>query len=229
MALPKIDVPKFDLTLPGTKETYEFRPFLVKENNILTQAAASEDILTQLKGVVQIVENCCMGNLKVESLPLYQIQWLFLQLKARSVGEEVDFILTCGECEAKINYQMNLNDYEIKGDNSTTKKVMINEKSGLVFRMPDALTQVSAADLTDLEVIMRGIDHIFTDEEIIHIDDIEKEELVTFIEQLPLQVIKDANEFYSNVPVLMHIKEFNCSKCNTENRVLINSIEHFFA
>jgi len=160
---------------------------------------------------------------------LYQIQWLFLQLKARSVGEEVDFILTCGECEAKINYQMNLNDYEIKGDNSTTKKVMINEKSGLVFRMPDALTQVSAADLTDLEVIMRGIDHIFTDEEIIHIDDIEKEELVTFIEQLPLQVIKDANEFYSNVPVLMHIKEFNCSKCNTENRVLINSIEHFFA
>lgn len=230
MGLPVIDVPSFKLTIPGTKKTYKFRPFLVKENNILTQAVASENITDQFNATRQIVGNCCMGDIDVEALPLYQLQWIFLELKSRSVGEDQDFILTCGDCEAKINYQMKVTGFEISDlKEKNTKTVMLNDQSGIVFKFPSAETHIQASELSDMELLVKCIDNIFTEDEVMQVEDISLEELNEFIERCPVKPMNEAIEFFSKVPTLVHIKEFNCSECGKENRVAINGIEHFFA
>jgi len=122
MALPIIDVPTFDLKVPGIKEKIKFRPFLVKENKILTLAAASEIIEDMYSACCQVIENCSFGELNSKDLAMYQIQWIFIRLRSKSIGDTQSFILSCGKCENKINYDMNLSDFEIVGDYETSEK-----------------------------------------------------------------------------------------------------------
>lgn len=229
MILPKIDVPKFKLTIPGSNKSYTFRPFLVKENNILTQSATSGDIDSQFMAIKQIVENCCLDNIDVNSLPLYQLQWIFLQLKGKSVGDEQEFIITCGSCEHKINYTMKVHDFEILGlQDSDTKKIMISDNSGIVFKMPSAEVQIAGNDLSDTELVINCIDYIFTEDEVLKPQDIPLEELAEFIENLPIPPIQEAIQFFANVPMLAHVKDYECTKCGKQNKISITGIDHFF-
>ena len=229
MALPTITVPEFDLEVPGIKKSMKFRPFLVRESKILTLALEGGEVEDQVKAIQQVVDNCSFGKLNAKKLPLYQLQWIFLKLKAKSVGNTQDFILTCGNCENKINYTMDINDFEIIGNTDiSNKKIEINESTGIVFKYPPANVQASSNNVEDDILIMNCIEYIYDEEEIIKAEDISPEELTEWLDTLPLEITQKIGSFFEEMPLMGHIVEYKCNECEKENKVAINGYEHFF-
>lgn len=229
MALPKVTVPEFELEIPGIKEKATFRPFLVKEHKLLTLALESGEIPDQVSAIKQVIKNCCNGKLKVEDLALYQLQWIFLKLKSKSVGDTQAFVLTCGGCQNKINYDMNLNDFEIAGNiEESSKKIELSADSGIVFKYPSASVQANSGNMKDEEVVYSCIDYIYDSEEVTRPEDISKEELMEWLDELPMNITEKIGNFFENIPALGHKVEYTCNECNTNNVVSINGYEHFF-
>ena len=229
MALPVIDVPTFEVEIPAFKEKIKFRPFLVKENKILTLATASENASDMYKACCQVIENCSFGKLETENLAMFQLQSIFLKLREKSIGGTQEFSLRCGNCEDMINYEMNLSDFELVGDmTNTEKKLEINDGVGIVLKYPSAEVQLSKDELNDTEILINSINYIYNGEEIIRPEEETAEEMIEFIENLPVSALNEAADFFKNIPTLIHKVEYTCRKCDTKNEILINGYEHFF-
>ena len=229
MALPVIDVPTFDVEIPAFKEKVKFRPFLVKENKILTLATASESSNDMYKACCQVIENCSFGKLEAEKLAMFQLQSIFLKLREKSIGGTQEFSLRCGKCEDLINYEMDLTEFELVGDtNITEKKLEINDGVGIVLKYPPAEVQLSKDDLNDVEILINSIDYIYNGEEVTRPEEETVEEMIEFIESLPVSALNEAAEFFKNIPALVHKVEYTCVKCDTKNEIMINGYEHFF-
>jgi hypothetical protein len=229
MALPAIDVPTFELTIPGIKNAQKFRPFLVKEDKLLTLAVAGEDVRDMLLACQQVVSNCCMGDIDVNSLAMYQLQWIFLRLKGKSIGNVQTFTLQCGGCQDRINYDMDIEDFVIQGNTEESiKKIEITDTTGIVLKYPSAEIEASESKLTDIDLLINCIEYVYDAEEVTYPKDVESSELLSFIESLPLDVYKQAADFFATLPVLTHQVDYECKKCETPNSISINWYEHFF-
>jgi hypothetical protein len=229
MALPVIDVPTFDIEIPGMKGKVKFRPFLVKENKILTLAAASESAEDMYKACCQVVENCSFGKLEAEKLAMFQLQSAFLKLREKSIGGTQEFSLKCGKCEDTISYEMNLSDFELVGDvDNSEKKLDINGEVGIVLKYPSAEVQLAQKDLTDTEILLNSIEYIYNGEEVIRPEEETVEEMIEFIDSLPVSALNEAAEFFQNIPTLIHKVDYTCVKCETKNQIVINGYDHFF-
>jgi len=230
MALPKIDVPTFEIAILGTDNKITCRPFLVKESNILTLAIAAEDQKEMLRACKQVIKNCSYDEIDVDSLAMYQLQDIFLKLKIKSVGELQSFELACGSCGDKIQYDMNLGDFKVVGDiTSLTKKIKFSESTGMVLKYPSAELTIEMADLSDVEVLVNCIDYIYDSEEITRPDADNAVEIVEYVDTIPLGPYEEAEQFFSTIPTLAHNIEFKCRGCETNNQIVVNGIEHFFA
>lgn len=228
MALPKIDVPRFELTIPGTNENIKCRPFLVKESKILTLAVEGEDKSNMLAACKQIVENCT-EDLDVDSLPLHKLQWLFLKLREKSVGEVQGLELVCGNCNTTLNYDMSINDFEFIGNTETSsKKIQLGENSGFVLKYPSPEIQMVMDKLTDAEILSNCIEYIFDDEEITRPDKDNIEEIVEFLESLTIEKYREAEEFLASLPTIANEVAWDCNNCKKHNVIVINGYEHFF-
>ena len=229
MALPVIDVPTFDIEIPGMKGKVKFRPFLVKENKILTLAAASESAEDMYKSCCQVVENCSFGKLEAEKLAMFQLQSVFLKLREKSIGNTQEFSLRCGKCEDTISYEMNLSDFELVGDiENNEKKLEINDEVGIVLKYPSAEVQLVQKELTDTEILLNCIEYVYNGEEVVRPEEETAEEMIAFIDSIPLSILKEAAEFFQNIPTLIHTIDYTCVKCETKNTIVINGYEHFF-
>ena len=134
MALPEIITPTFTIVIPGIKKPVKYRPFLVKEEKLLILASESETLSERVSACSQVVENCTFGLYNDTNLTMYQLQYLFLKIKAKSVGTIQEFNLTCGSCSSSMRYEMNIEDYKIYGEVDTTKKEFkINDEVSIVI------------------------------------------------------------------------------------------------
>lgn len=229
MTLPVIDVPTFNVEIPGIKDAVKFRPFLVKENKILTLAAASESAEEMYNACCQVVENCSFGNIEAEQLAMFQLQSIFLKLREKSIGNTQEFTLKCGNCDDVINYNMDLNEFTLVGDAEITeKKLEVNDTVGIVLKYPSAKVQLMQNELSDTEVLLNSIAYIYSGEEVIRPEEETAEEMLEFIDGLPLHILKEAAEFFTNIPTLIHKIEYKCVKCETKNEILVNGYDHFF-
>ena len=139
MALPVLNNPNYEMELPSTGEKIEFRPFLVKEQKILMMAMESEDAKMQTKAVVDIIKNCTFGKLddKIDTLPTFDIEYMFLKLRAKSVGETIDISVTCqDDGETKVPVTINLDDIDVVRTEGHDKVIMITDKIGLTMKYP---------------------------------------------------------------------------------------------
>jgi len=228
MALPRIDVPKFEVTLPGTTDIIKCRPFLVRESKILTLAVESEDKVGMLSACKQVVENCTEG-LDVENLPLHKLQWLFLKLREKSVGEIQGLELMCGSCQTIVNYDMKINDFDFIGNiESETKKILINESAGFVLKYPSPEIQMKMEKMNESEILSSCIEYIFDDEEITRPNNDNIEEIVDFLESLTLEKYREAEEFLASLPTIANEVAWDCNNCKKHNVIVINGYEHFF-
>ena len=237
MALPQLDTPTFELKVHSLDKNFKFRPFRVKEEKILMLATNEEKFGDMVRACQQVVTNCSFGELDGKQIPMYDLQNIFLRLREKSIGETQDFTLTCGSegCDARINYELKLPDMQLDGlEDIPNNKVTVDEEKGigisLKYPSNETVALVEERDESDdMDLILDCIDHIYDDEQVYSREDTTKEELEEFLEGLPLETMKEIRKYYFAQPVLEHVIDYKCPKCDRENKVSINGYEHFFA
>ena len=237
MALPKLNVPVYEAVLPSTEKVIKYRPFLVKEEKLLLTAQESgEDAV--LPAVKQIIKNCVQGELDIDNMPLFDIEYLFLRLRAKSVGEEVTLGLKpwgCpqnnGElCEFTTEVSVNLEEIKCVKDKKHTSKIMLDDKIGIMMKYPDISQMGIKGSQIEMgmKVIRNCITMIFTEEETHERDSFTDKELDDFIDSLNTKQMDKIRNFFETMPILKHTAKYTCKTCNEEKETTIQGLQSFF-
>ena len=238
MALPKLNVPVYEAILPSTEKVIKYRPFLVKEEKLLLTAQESGDDAV-LPAVKQIIKNCVHGEVDVDNMPLFDIEYLFLRLRAKSVGEEITLGLKpwgCpqnnGElCNLSTEVAINLEDVKVIKDEKHTSKIMLDDKIGIMMKYPN-ISQVGIKGSDSemgMNIIKSCIKMIFTEEETYESDSFADKELDEFIDSLNTKQMEKIRDFFNTMPTLKHTVKYNCKTCNEEKETTIQGLNSFFS
>lgn len=234
MTLPVLNNPNYEMELPSTGEKIEFRPFLVKEQKILMMAMESDDTSSQSKAVVDIIKNCTFGKLddKLDKLPTYDIEYMFLQIRQKSVGETIDITVTCqDDGETKVPVTLNLEDIKVVKTEGHTNVIMITDKIGLNMKHP-TMKQILSYDLTKMDnmestfdIIQDCLESIF-DEETVY-DDMSRKEMSEFIEQMTTDQFEKVTGFFTTMPKLKHTVKVTNPNTGVENEIVLEGMQSF--
>jgi hypothetical protein len=243
--LPKIDVPIYEITLPLLQKKVKIRPFRVKEEKILLMAMESEDDAAVLLAIKQIVNNCCVDDMDVDSLPVLDLEYMFLQLRARSIGEIIDLQYRCNndvdnegetkKCNNIIKLSFNALEVEPQTEEGHKKEIQLTPKLGVVMKYPDfkLVNKISnSPNLSDTDVIAKTIsgciDYIFDNDSIYYAKDASEAELIDFVDSLTREQFEKIQEFFDTVPKMKKNLTFKCSKCGYEEELVLEGIQSFF-
>jgi len=244
MALPKLDVPIFTVDLPLTKTKLRYRPFLVKEEKLLLIAMESDDEKMILDSIKQIINNCCLDEIDTDSLPITDLEYFFLHLRARSVGEIVDLQYKCNnkvkdaegqetECGNSVKIKVNVLEIEPTINPKHTNKIELTKNLGIVMKYPNFTLIDKVKSTNDVEqilgIIMNCVDYIYDEEKIYYKKDISDSELTEFIESLTQKQFAKVQEFFETVPSIKKELDFKCNKCGYQEKIVIEGIQNFFA
>jgi hypothetical protein len=240
MALPKIDSPIYELDLPLSKLHIRFRPFLVKEQRNLMMALESEEKETIEKNIRQVLHNCTLTeNIDIEKLPLLDIEYYFIQLRARSVGEIVENKYRCENdvdgkpCGNLMDSKLNL--LEIKLDNAVIKDglIRLTDKISIKLKYPEFSVLESIAKFENasdmaFELILDCIEYVFDGEQYYYAAETDRKELIEFIESLNQEQFEKVEGFFDDLPKLNKTIEIDCSKCGFHHTIEVEGLESFF-
>ena len=234
MALPRLDAPQYDLTLYNG-ENIKFRPFLVKEQKLLLLAVEEQDQKHVMNAMKQIISNCIFDQVDVNTLPIFEIENIFLRLREKSVGEQIDLRLVCTdeECKGQTPYTLDLTQIKYDMDSVPSKTIKISENVNLNMRFP---TMSNLEDVTNLENVEDNfkflascIESIEADGNIYDVDTTSKEEIQAFIESMTTSQFNMLKNFFTTLPKLTKDLEYTCSKCEKEQKRVISGIQSFLA
>lgn len=240
MALPKIDTPIYDLKLPLSKKKIRFRPFLVKEQKNLLMALESNERESIENNIKQVLQNCTLTEkVDIEKLPVTDVEYYFLQLRARSVGEIVENKYRCDNtvddksCGNIMETSLNLLDIKVEGIKDTDDVIEISEKISIKLKYPEfsILSKLSKlTDVTDItfEMIADSIEYIYDGEQFYYSHETSHEELLEFVESLNQKQFSKVEEFFANLPKLQKKIEMKCSRCGFEHKLDVEGLESFF-
>ena len=234
MALPKLnDKPKYEVVIPSTQKPLKVRPFLVKEQKILMLAMESQDQKQILSAITDTIESCAEEHINVNNLTTFDVEYLFTQIRAKSVGESVTIGIDCNKCEHQNEVNIKLDDIKIDVK-KTNNKVKLTDKYILSLKYPsykfmleDDIIEGSSVDRIYATIRM-CLDSLDTDDEKINFSEETKEEINTFLDGLDTDQFNGIMEFVNNIPKLTHNVQFNCEKCKEENKVTLEGIQDFF-
>lgn len=240
MALPKIDTPIYELDLPLSKKHVRFRPFLVKEQKNLLMAMESGDSKSIEQNVKQVLNNCTVTeNIDIEKLPVLDVEYYFLNLRARSVGEIVENKYRCDNqvdgsaCGNIMETSLNLLDIKIEGVKENNDVIQLTDTISIKLKYPEFSVINKLSKLTDVsdiafEMIAESVEYIFDGEQFYYAKETTTEELVEFIEGLNQQQFAKIEDFFANLPKLEKKIEMKCSRCGFEHKLDVEGLESFF-
>ena len=237
MALPKLTTPTYELEVPSTDEKIKYRPFLVKEEKILLIALESGENKDIISAVKEIVSECTFGKVDLGILPMFDVEYIFLNIRAKSVGEISTLKLLCpDDGETYANVDVNLNDVQVHVDEGHNNKIELTDEMGIIMTYPniDSYTKSGITDITAsnmLDVIGTCILQIYDKkgEEVFEAKDQTTKELTEFIEQLNTKQFKDLQQFFDTMPRLKHTVEIKNPKTKVKTKVLLQGLNDFFA
>ena len=236
MALPKLITPTYELEVPSTDEKIKYRPFLVKEEKILLLAMESgkpEDIVTAIK---QIVVSCTYEKLNVETMPMFDVEYIFLQIRAKSVGETSKLKILCqDDKKTYAEVEIDLNDIKVQVEEDHTNKIELSDDTGMIMTYPtiDSFKETGITDITPanmLDVITTCILQIYEEkgEKVYDPKDQTKKELIEFLEQLNTKQFKDVQKFFDTMPKLKHEVTVLNPKTKKKSKITLNGLNDFF-
>ena len=238
MPLPKIVTPTFELDLPSSGKTIKYRPFLVKEEKLLVIALESEDTQQITSAIKAVISDCILSkDVKIELLPTFDIEYLFLNIRGKSVGEVVEVNIVCpddGETEVKVS--ISLDEIQVVRDEEHTKTVKLDDTYFMDMRYP-SLDQFIRNNFEfenpdmdqSFELIGSCIDKIYDNEEVWSTDDVTPQEVKDFLEQLNSTQFKEIEKFFSTMPKLSHTIDVKNPKTKKKSKVTLEGLSSFFA
>ena len=237
MPLPKIATPTYELELPSTKQKIKFRPFLVKEEKLLVLALESEDTKHITTAIKTVIKNCISTRgIKVEELPTFDIEFLFLNIRGKSVGEEVEVsIVAPDDGETSIPVKIDLEDIKVVETEGHTKQIRLDDSLMMEMKYP-SLDQFiknnfdfedSSVDKS-FELIATCIDKIYNEEEVWSTADVSKKEVIEFLEQMSSAQFKQIEKFFETMPKLSHTVEVLRYVTKVKSTVVLEGLSSFF-
>ena len=233
MTLPVINTPTYELTVPSTKDTLVYRPFLVKEEKILLMAM-EEDKESQLnRALKQVVNNCTFQKIKVDKLPLFDLEYIFLRIRAKSVGEVAKLSILCeDDGKTYVPVEIDLESIEVEFQEGHNPKIELTDDIGIIMGYPtfEFLDfNIEATDVNKLfDIIASSINQIYEGDIVYEKVDFNKKELKTFLESLTSEQFKKLQEFFETMPRLRHTLEIENPKTKVTNTVVLEGLNAFF-
>jgi|TARA_Y100000361_G_scaffold29564_1_gene24451 hypothetical protein len=237
MPLPKIATPTYELVIPSTKKKIKYRPFLVKEEKVLIIAMESEDPSQIAVAVKDVIKACILSRgVKVEELSTFDIEYLFLNIRGKSVGEEVEVLVTCpDDGETKVPVVIALDDIEVQFDKSHSRDIRLDDTLVMRMKYPSmeefVKNNFSVSDVNldeTFNVIMSSIEQIYNEEESWTTKDCTKKELREFVEGLSSKQFKDIENFFTTMPKLSHNITVTNPNTGVDNEVVLEGLASFF-
>jgi len=238
MALPIIETQTYELTLPSADVKVKFRPFLVKEEKVLLQALESQEQKEIINALKNIVSACTFGTLNVDELPTFDLEYVFLQIRAKSVGEVAKLKVLCPDDKTTYaDVEVDLSKVDVQVDDKHTNNIVIDEdkKIGMILKYPtlnsvDPTTDFSKGVKTEtlFEIIGNSIFQIYEGEKVYNASDYKKDELNKFIESLDSKSFTKVQEFYNTMPKLIHEIEVENPKTKVKSKVTLQGLTDFF-
>ena len=237
MALPKLGVPQYELTLPSTGKTVKYRPFLVKEEKVLLLAMESEDEKQVIDAVKNVLKSCVISRIKIDQLPSFDLEYLFLKIRAAAIGEMIEMTVTCtDDGSTTATAAINIEEVEVHKEEGHDRKIMLTDTTGIMMKYPSMdrfiESQFLNKQVTTDEVfnfIAEHIDQIFQGEDVYDSSTTSKKEFREFVESLTTKQFESVQKFYETMPRLTHT--FTVINPNTGNECAytIEGLQSFFA
>ena len=238
MALPKIAVPTHNLTVPSSGKAVKYRPYLVKEEKILMMAIESESEVEMINAIKNVIESCTEGALTEKELTMFDLEYFFTQLRAKSVGEHTSLYATCASCEHKQEVSIDISQSEVVGipENDSDYIKDINEDVKVRLKYPKINSMVSilenSKNATDIDLAYKFIAHsiqeVYQGEEIFDASEQSEKELIEFVESMNTKQFSEIRNFIENAPTVSLTHEFACSSCAHENKIKLKGLSDFF-
>ena len=248
MGLPTIAVPEYTLTIPSSGKEVKYRPFLVKEEKILLLAMESEKTEEIITATKTIIENCVYGDINVEEMPTFDIEYIFLQLRAKAKGEVLDLNYKCPKCELEIPIAINIDDITVQRNKEHTKDIKLTEELSVMMKYPNLSLQSKVAQIKGdkseieglFETMTACIDYIYDKETTYPSKDHTEKEMIDFLESLTDTQFQKMSNFFETSPTLKHEVELHCKhkvkgkgkekkECGYKEKVTLEGLNSFFA
>ena len=236
MPLPKITTPTYEIKLLSFDQPIKYRPFLVKEEKLLLMALESKDDQTMLSAIKTIIDNCVEGDkIDVDSLPLFDLEYWFLHLRANSVGSIIELKFPCEKesCEGLTDISFNINEVELQKDPNHTDIIKITDDISIKMKYPN-VKQFAKFESDDkptekmFDLIIDCVESVIQGDQIFETRLQTKKELEEFVLSLNASQFKDVVNFFETMPKLQHLVTYNCVACNHDNFQVIKGVENFF-
>jgi len=234
MALPLVNAPRYSTKLPSTGQDVNYRPYTVKEEKVLMIALESKD-QKQILGAVKDVISGCVQDIDVQELTTFDLEWMFLQLRSKAVGEKIDLKMKCQQdgCDGQTDITVDVEDIGIEGD-PQQKTIPITDTVGVTVRYPtiklvenydqEKLKSVEGA----FDMIIGCIDSIYDADNVYDCKNENPEDVKGFVDNLTSDQFKQIGEFFESVPQVKHNLTWKCSKCGEQNEMVLEGLESFF-
>jgi len=238
MALPQLknDVPKYEMTVPSTGEVVKYRPFLVKEQKVLLVAFESKDSKQILNSMLDSISSC-VPNIKLDSLATFDVDYMFTQVRSKSVGETSTILHACQNCNEENEVKVRLDEIKVNIPENwkKTTEVEISKDISVELKFP-TYKDISYLNIDDnasdaellMDTVAACMKAVKTEDEYILVKDEPKEEVEKFINSLTNQQLEKITNFASNAPKLSHTQNYECKKCKTENKIELSGLQDFF-
>ena len=236
MPLPKIEVPQYELTMPSSGELVKYRPFLVREEKILLVALESEEGKDVLNAVKDIVSACTFDKVDLGKLPMFDVEYIFLNIRAKSIGEVSKLRLKCPDDEETFaDIELDLSEVMVQVNEGHSPKIELTDEMGLIMKYPsiDSFSDTGITDITAdnmLEVISSCIYQVYDKkgEEVFDAKDQTKKELTEFVESLNTTQFRAVQKFFDTMPKLKHTVELENPKTKVKSKIVLEGLNDFF-
>jgi hypothetical protein len=237
MALPINTTPVYTLTLPSTGKDIKYRPFLVKEEKALLVAQQSEDPVVMIDSLKNVIQSCVQDNIDINTLATFDLEYIFTQVRAKSVGEIIDLQVKCDTCDderAVSRISIDLTKLMVDKDPTHTNKIVLYDDVGVILKYPtmDVLKKMDSTDYEDVdqifEIVVNCIDSIYTTDEMFSAKDQTKEELSEFLNNLTNDQFSKIQAFFTTMPRLKHEVDYTCPVCNKPHHKVLEGLQSFF-
>ena len=237
MPLPKISAPSYELVIPSSKKKIKYRPFLVKEEKILILAMESQDTKQIANAVKDVISHCILTRgIKVERLSTFDIEYLFLNIRGKSVGEEVEIMVTCpDDGKTKVATMINIDDIKVQINEDHSPDIKLDDEYSMRMKYPSMVefikTNFATGDVNvddTFKLISSCIDQVYSEDESWTAADCTKKELTDFIESLNSKQFKEVEKFFETMPKLSHTVKVTNPETKVESEIVLEGLQSFF-